>query len=186
MMGRHMGVCACCGQEGTLAGRGLCRACYSRAYKAGTLDHWPKTVRPGSAPVIECVCCGQRGSDKGRGLRSACWDRHEAAGTLEQWPVRTGDATARRAAFKALREGGLSVPEAAARLGVSRKTAEQYQTLLVKRGWTPPGPRRRRRLSGLADRELALRVAGYAHDAADLRMLLESLGLFSEQAAVAS
>ncbi len=32
----------------------------------------------------------------------------------------------------------------------------------------------------LADRDLALRVAGYAHSAADLRMLLEAIGLIGE------
>jgi hypothetical protein len=37
---KRVGVCACCGQPGTLTAFGLRRRCYQRRYRAGRLDEW--------------------------------------------------------------------------------------------------------------------------------------------------
>ena len=56
--GRRVAVCARCGFEHPIQGRGLCQQCYSWVWKAGTLDDydlvgWSPLAEP--APLV-CLC----------------------------------------------------------------------------------------------------------------------------------
>lgn len=74
--------------------------------------------------VSECAACGKVRPVHGRGLCLACWSRHRNDGTLGDWGYVRAD---RLADFRAYRERGLSVAEAAARVEVSVRTAERYE-----------------------------------------------------------
>jgi hypothetical protein len=77
--------------------------------------------------VAECACCGQRRVVKRRGLCRACEKRHERAGTIADWGWTKAE---RLAEYRQARAGGLSPHQAAARVGVTRRTAWRYEAAL--------------------------------------------------------
>lgn len=100
-------------------------------------------------PTITCICCGTTGSAKGRGLIGACYLRHWKSGTLDRYPIDPDVTSARRrqGAIKSrekyariragrvedyvyLRSCGETRERAAARLGVTVRTAERYEQTL--------------------------------------------------------
>ncbi|MFC3980202.1 hypothetical protein [Streptosporangium jomthongense] len=91
--------------------------------------------------IITCVCCGQQGPSQGRGLIRACYQRHRSTGVLDRFPmlgkppVQAGKAArearlARLEDYADLLAWGASWKEAAARVGVCRRTAERYNAAL--------------------------------------------------------
>lgn len=88
--------------------------------------------------LIRCRCCGRPGHHKGHGYREACWRRWSAAGrpadgppmpvAPSDRPYRTAaDADELRTRFAGLRDAGLTIPAAAARLRLSFSTANRYE-----------------------------------------------------------
>lgn len=83
----------------------------------------------GRRPVAECASCGVVKPVKRRGLCRACESRHVRDGSIGQYGWVKAD---RMAEYASLRPG-LSVPEAAARAGVSVRTASRYEAELRDR-----------------------------------------------------
>lgn len=153
LLERETITCACCGKQGPRAGRGLIRVCYMRHYKAGTLDQFPREFRNGQGPkqprrIVECVCCGTEGPHIGRGLIQLCHNRHALAGTLELFPLNPESAReaaarghetvhyayqARLEDYAELLSWGESPKKAAARVGISERTARKYDKQLRER-----------------------------------------------------
>lgn len=147
---REIVTCVCCGTEGPRAGRGLIRSCYTRHYKDGTLDGFPREFRAGQGPkearrTVECVCCGTVGPHIGRGLIQVCHNRHALAGTLEQFPLIPESAReaaarghetqsyayeGRLESYAELLSWGESAEQAAERVGISASTARRYEKQL--------------------------------------------------------
>ncbi|MFD0889969.1 hypothetical protein ACFQ08_35965 [Streptosporangium algeriense] len=93
--------------------------------------------------TVLCVCCATPGYVMGRGLITACYQRHRSGGTLDQFPMRgapvkgAGEAArearlARLEDYADLLTWGASWKDAAARVGVCRRTAERYNAALKK------------------------------------------------------
>ena len=82
----------------------------------------------------ECGSCGLDREIIGRGLCDACRSRFRRAGTITEWGWTRAD---RAADFAALRWGGVRIPVAASRIGVSERTAWRYEAALR----SAPGPR---------------------------------------------
>lgn len=86
-----------------------------------------------SRPVeVLCVCCGGLGRHSGRRLCKTCYSRHHLARTLDRHPV-LGYALPklwRVESYAELRGRGLSVRDAAERLGVSDRTGTRYEVQL--------------------------------------------------------
>ncbi|MBB5431389.1 helix-turn-helix domain-containing protein [Nocardiopsis composta] len=88
-----------------------------------------------SRRTVACACCGAVGPHRGRGLIASCYGRAYEEGTLDRWPtVRRRTARRqgarlreRRAAYLALRTSGMKQAAAAARVGISVKTAYRYE-----------------------------------------------------------
>lgn len=78
--------------------------------------------------VAECADCGRVMTILQRGLCAACRKRHRKAGTIGEFGQ---DRAGRLAEYAALRPG-LSVAEAAAQVGVAKRTAERYEAELRK------------------------------------------------------
>jgi hypothetical protein len=77
-------------------------------------------------PVAECACCGRVRLIRGRGLCAGCtWSRRND-GTIGEWGWTRADRLAEYAALR----GTLTRREAAARLGVSVRTADRYEAAL--------------------------------------------------------
>lgn len=94
---------------------------------------------------IRCACCGRPGNHKGYGWREACWRRWAAAGRPADGPpmptehadrpYRTGaDVEALRAQFADLRDAGLAITAAAARMRISYSTATRYEAARKEAG----------------------------------------------------
>ena len=77
-------------------------------------------------PVAECASCGYPRIIRGRGLCEGCRKRCRLDGTLGQYGYLRGD---RIADYAALREA-LGMREAAARVGVTVRTAHRYEAAL--------------------------------------------------------
>lgn len=79
--------------------------------------------------LVLCADCGREAPHNARGLCRACYKRHERYGNLHRWP-RLGvkrEFIYRREDFNEMRSWGLSVREAAERLGVNHNTALRYE-----------------------------------------------------------
>jgi hypothetical protein len=75
----------------------------------------------------DCADCGRFMPIDARGLCSACWTRNSDNGTLGEFGYVKAD---RLADFAEMRGLGVAVPAAAARLGVSERTAWRYEAEL--------------------------------------------------------
>lgn len=91
--------------------------------------------------TITCACgCARTGPAEGRGLIHPCYQRARATGTLHRWPARQPPAAVyqarqprtldRIADYADLLAWGHTPAQAAARLGVSLRTARRYQAHL--------------------------------------------------------
>lgn len=98
---------------------------------------------PGPGRTVTCVCgCGRTGRHYGRGLVMACWNREQRNRNLDRYPRTTPEPTPRPmrlvsesvagrvADYAELRSWGVSLHEAAARLGVTSRTAHRYESHL--------------------------------------------------------
>ena len=94
------------------------------------------TVAPGiRVPVAECACCEQVLPILARGLCSRCRSWHRTHGTIDDYGYTKAD---RLADYVRLRDSGwYDVGQAAARIGVSRRTAERYEAELRVAGLAP-------------------------------------------------
>ena len=87
--------------------------------------------KPCNRPEILCACCHNFGTHKARNLCTHCYDRHENAGTLHHHPpLRAWVATRGRVDDYAHLRRALTIQDAAARLGVAKRTAERYEARL--------------------------------------------------------
>jgi hypothetical protein len=92
--------------------------------------------KPCNRPEILCACCRKFGTHKARNLCTTCYDRHENAGTLHHHPLLHAWATTRGRVddYTHLRHThDLSIGDAAARLGIHKRTAERYEARLRAR-----------------------------------------------------
>lgn len=87
-----------------------------------------------TARVSECCSCERVLPVPRRGLCSRCYDRHLRYGTLDGFGYMKAD---RMADYARLRAGGADVPTAAARLGVTARTAWRYEGELAASGRAP-------------------------------------------------
>jgi hypothetical protein len=79
-------------------------------------------------PVAECARCGQRKPIRARGLCGACSQRSRLDGTISDYGY---TRALRLADYAWLRlEAGCTLREAAARVGVSERTALRYEAAL--------------------------------------------------------
>ncbi len=85
-------------------------------------------------PVAECASCEQARPILGRGLCNACRWRHRDDGTIAEFGYVKADRVADYARF---RLGGLGLAQAAARVGVSKRTGERYEAELAASGEAP-------------------------------------------------
>ena len=76
----------------------------------------------------DCADCGRLMPMECRGLCAACRKRNGARGTLGEFGYVKAD---RVADYAELRRAGVPVPVAAARLGVSERTAWRYEAELM-------------------------------------------------------
>ncbi len=77
-------------------------------------------------PVAECASCGRLKPIRRRGLCRGCENRHERDETITEYGQSKAD---RIAEYKRLRLS-LRLPAAAARTGVSTRTAQRYEAVL--------------------------------------------------------
>ncbi|TDD45415.1 XRE family transcriptional regulator [Nonomuraea terrae] len=88
---------------------------------------------PKHTTEVLCADCGQLSSHGGRHLCFTCYARNDYYGTLDQYPpLRTWLSTAARVEDYAelRRQQYMSLRDAAARLGVSERTAWRYEAKL--------------------------------------------------------
>ena len=89
-----------------------------------------------SLRVIECDSCGQEKEHWGHGWCHACWNLWDRAGRPDTGPPpkrygRYGEY------FELTREHHYTLANAAARMGVSHRTAQRYEARLRKEGVPP-------------------------------------------------
>jgi hypothetical protein len=86
--------------------------------------------------IITCDRCGYNKPHHARGWCHACWDRWDRAGQPPEGPPprRTGRYGEY---FELTREHHYSLKNAAARMGVSERTAQRYETRLKQEGAAP-------------------------------------------------
>lgn len=78
-------------------------------------------------PVAECARCGLQKPVRGRGLCFGCRSRSVRDGTISEYGYTRAD---RLADYVKLRRGGLGPARAAARIGVTERTAHRYEAAL--------------------------------------------------------
>lgn len=84
---RRFVTCVDCQTVGAAAGRGLCKSCYTKHRRGGTLELFPVAVKAATRPrrVGECADCATTAELAGRGLCSVCYVKHRYYGTLENF-----------------------------------------------------------------------------------------------------
>lgn len=97
----------------------------NRAGVVGTVVMYGRRLK-----VAGCADCEQVKPILCRGLCVSCWSRHDSAGTLANYGYTAAD---RRRDFARFRRGGLSIAEAAARVGVTYRSGQRYEARLHPR-----------------------------------------------------
>ncbi|MER5420379.1 hypothetical protein [Streptosporangium roseum] len=118
-----------------------------RHRRNGTLEQFDREFRIGVSRQVrrvdECACCGAEGPIHARGLISRCYHRHSLAGTLDRFPAVSEEERVQAATrawqrrrddrledYAEMRSWGETREQAAARLGVTEQTAQQYERML--------------------------------------------------------
>jgi hypothetical protein len=109
--------------------RGWCGPCYQRWLRAGKPAGGPpprKVVRYGS--VVICSNCGRENQPHaGHGWCSRCYSRWRHAGRPADGPPSSGPAARREDYYWLRDEQGLTIGQAAERVGICHRTAQRYE-----------------------------------------------------------
>lgn len=91
-------------------------------------------------PLVNCAKCNHDGPHYGRLLCMNCYRSERRAGMLDRWPrvPQTGlPALNRRREYAELRSWGLTMNQAAERMGVCRRSADRFEAWMRQQAWTP-------------------------------------------------